>query len=1123
MTMHRMSSCSLSVVLAAVAGQAPCGVAVLIEKDLVQQNTLQAFGLTHSSTGNAQLSMSPTGALVISNIGSSGLDGVTFPIGDVRGHSMSIDFRDLGALMPGGLVQVFYPYSFGDQTIYVEYPGDGSEGRVGLGECPGGGRVWPTCVTVSILDDGVVVGEKDIVCGETDHFVAGDIGTDTGTGEGVGFRLEQDGWDYVHTISLPVDTLLTIPGGPSAVGDEIRMSVNGLPPGEAPSGPVDVRASNLGGDLEIRSSSLILPGSFSQDDGVVRDFNWLQTKPRISTSGNATMLGLAEGQACQSHPKTWFFPRGTLSPTRAVQVDNLGSSGVDGISVDYIDEAGCDTGRVRCPDGSCADSLALCPAFPLDDRVLFIGGKNAAQPDYLSLSGPGVSAELSATGWTGGAAGASGADLGSMRLSGVQGASDVDVEADFSSLGVTLVRAEVYLDGAFVGFHEVPTQQGPVAMGRMGNHPNVCQMVSGGTTGEEGGPFGYFITTRDVFTLFAGGQQLVGDEIRVLAPSAPAPVQVVSDLHLTGTGLQAFDFRCESIADDDASDVALGTRVRGFGSSVAVSGDEQRLTVSNIGSSGQDGVAIDLEDSTGSSLEFASGGEFTVDSFYDISYYASDHNGCPSCRPVRLATTRFQATTPDRVLVSGSSDDPTVPVEVVLYDADGVVLGSFSMLQTETAQVTEPSGLGIGLSKADSKRGVDPDFPTATLTVHVCHLISDPGGGGGTGSGMGVLSPAGVSYQGVHAIGVGTSLPSAGLPCCSAHVTILKSHDPTGTSSLPADMVFSTFSKKGYDHYMSKSDQGAARVSTQGCGSSSGSTLWRSVTNIGSSGLDGVSMDLSPEACKASGECCDWDCDDDIDWTEMRFDNMNGHGGGGAGDLKLKVVAKKTPGSGGGTGGEATAEAAFVPGPAGPELSVTVTDHNGAVYVYQRAVTLYDENGLPLVSFTYNPGDVQVTRMVVLGPGELDGAYAWSFVDEPNPNTGRIRRRPDLLTAEWDEALSVELPGTGQVFQGVKRCEVELIPLANTVFDFDELVSMDLLWAAAAGETDSYLITEEVVRRGPPPCAPDLNGDGIVDNGDIGAFIGLFLAQDPSVDFNGDGIIDNGDIGAFIAAFLAGC
>ena len=56
-----------------------------------------------------------------------------------------------------------------------------------------------------------------------------------------------------------------------------------------------------------------------------------------------------------------------------------------------------------------------------------------------------------------------------------------------------------------------------------------------------------------------------------------------------------------------------------------------------------------------------------------------------------------------------------------------------------------------------------------------------------------------------------------------------------------------------------------------------------------------------------------------------------------------------------------------------------------------------------------------------------------------------------------------------------------------------------------------------------PACPADTNGDGILDNGDINAFVQLFLAGDPAADFNGDGFLDNGDINAFVVAFLAGC
>lgn len=57
----------------------------------------------------------------------------------------------------------------------------------------------------------------------------------------------------------------------------------------------------------------------------------------------------------------------------------------------------------------------------------------------------------------------------------------------------------------------------------------------------------------------------------------------------------------------------------------------------------------------------------------------------------------------------------------------------------------------------------------------------------------------------------------------------------------------------------------------------------------------------------------------------------------------------------------------------------------------------------------------------------------------------------------------------------------------------------------------------------PPPCDADLNGDGVLDNGDLSAFVTLYLAGDPAADTNGDGFLDNGDISSFVAAYLAGC
>ncbi|HZW11302.1 MAG TPA: GC-type dockerin domain-anchored protein [Phycisphaerales bacterium] len=54
-------------------------------------------------------------------------------------------------------------------------------------------------------------------------------------------------------------------------------------------------------------------------------------------------------------------------------------------------------------------------------------------------------------------------------------------------------------------------------------------------------------------------------------------------------------------------------------------------------------------------------------------------------------------------------------------------------------------------------------------------------------------------------------------------------------------------------------------------------------------------------------------------------------------------------------------------------------------------------------------------------------------------------------------------------------------------------------------------------------CAPDFNGDGLVDTRDVIAFLNAWSAGDQSADFNGDGVIDTRDVIAFLNAWTAGC
>jgi len=50
----------------------------------------------------------------------------------------------------------------------------------------------------------------------------------------------------------------------------------------------------------------------------------------------------------------------------------------------------------------------------------------------------------------------------------------------------------------------------------------------------------------------------------------------------------------------------------------------------------------------------------------------------------------------------------------------------------------------------------------------------------------------------------------------------------------------------------------------------------------------------------------------------------------------------------------------------------------------------------------------------------------------------------------------------------------------------------------------------------------DLNRDGVLDNGDIGAFVAAFLVGHPDADVLADGVVDNGDIAAFVGLFVGG-
>lgn len=125
----------------------------------------------------------------------------------------------------------------------------------------------------------------------------------------------------------------------------------------------------------------------------------------------------------------------------------------------------------------------------------------------------------------------------------------------------------------------------------------------------------------------------------------------------------------------------------------------------------------------------------------------------------------------------------------------------------------------------------------------------------------------------------------------------------------------------------------------------------------------------------------------------------------------------------------------------------------------------------------------------------------------------------------WDE-VRYEVPAQAAsaevelYFQLASREYIEFLRDENTTDS-----AGDELWAqyVATGMGAPVEMAAVQLAVDGAQCPADMNGDGVVDNGDIGSFVTLFLAGDPAADFTGDGLLDNGDIGAFVQAFLAGC
>jgi len=268
------------------------------------------FGMLHQPLGGAALGTDPAGRLVVSNIGSSGQDGVsvTFsepspPSGVTPGWAGEIDFGPAGSLSTGTYIRVRAgALGLGPVAGFRVAEVNGGHAAVSFEQA-----LCPTCdMTVQLLRHNAVVSSATYPSSFTDTLVTGNIGTTPAGGVPFligGRKADDDVIDFTLMVLNP--QLLNLAGLPPVETDAVVVRLNGLPPGTRYIGNLTVTASDTG-PITVQTEGLLKSAS----TGKVKFFNEAKGFGYITGGGDLDGDGLAD-----------------------IVVSNIGSSGQDGVSL----------------------------------------------------------------------------------------------------------------------------------------------------------------------------------------------------------------------------------------------------------------------------------------------------------------------------------------------------------------------------------------------------------------------------------------------------------------------------------------------------------------------------------------------------------------------------------------------------------------------------------------------------------------------------------------------------------------------------------------------------------------------------------------------------------------------
>ncbi|MCP3915857.1 MAG: hypothetical protein GY711_09895 [bacterium] len=466
-------------------------------------NSFHYNGLLHTTLGSAGMAVDNTsGRLVVSNIGSSGCDGVSIDLGESTGTTLGEIELPL-TLPPPGPCGITAVGSLQGAVQPVS----------GLSVNPVGGPVPMNQLRADFSPLGSPTSSIEL-------FLGGQLVFQQPQSPGPIFSppptCVANCGPFRDTITIDVafpqgPIPITIPGGPTVQADAIRFL-----PDNPQVLPDDIRVLDLlGTDIPRVAIGDEALGYFGN---------------------NHRALGEAQLRAGHDH----------------LTISNIGSSGKDGVSIDL--------------------------GIEHED----IGFVAELDPVDLTVAGSGFSAEA-----FGSFAGNPGSSLGSAAYNNNGGT--VQASADFSPLGASMVRTEYYLNSQFQGSTELP--QG--LLGDVLPGPGGPPLIVGCGKLPPDPPCFVILIDRPAFFLPNGGTaQFPFDCIRILAIDAPSPIDSLTDLWLRGTDIPDL-----VITGEHDSGRFEGFQHNSTGTA-RLDASGGTLTVSNIGSSGLDGVRIDIGELT---------------------------------------------------------------------------------------------------------------------------------------------------------------------------------------------------------------------------------------------------------------------------------------------------------------------------------------------------------------------------------------------------------------------------------------------------------------------------------------------------------------------------------------------